>query len=271
MGRHTKSLAIPVLSAAVLLFASAPALAATDQNGAIAQGYTTDSSDITTGALVSLKKGSSHTVELATTDSADRLVGIADEKPLISISNTTSKAQVVINGTALALVSDINGTVKSGDRVAPSPLAGAGMKATADGQIVGTAQSDFVVSKTTTITDKQGKQHQVRLGYVTLQVGTAYYQTASSDLLPPFVQSLANNLAGHQVSLMRILIAGLLLFIGFVSVIILVYGSVRSAMASIGRNPLAAKDIRRGLYQILLIAVVVAGGAALASYVVLRA
>jgi len=247
--------------------------ATSSQNSALAQGYHADNGNgkIVTGAIVGYKPSSSNTVELSTASTADRLVGVAGHNPVVSISGGQSQVQVVLSGTTLVLVSDINGTVKSGDKIAPSPIAGVGMKATTDGQIIGTAQGSATTTKTTSITDKTHKTHTIRIGYVTVQVGSAYYQSPGSDFLPPFMQNIANSLAGRQVSLVRVIVAGLVVLLGFISVIMLVYSGVRSSMQSIGRNPLAAPDIRRGLYQILLIAVVVAGGAALAGYLVLRA
>jgi len=244
------------------------------QSSAIAQGYRVDNGNgrVSEGALVSFTSDNPRdTVELAMTATASRLVGVADQNPAIAISSDKSQVQVVLNGTTTALVSNINGTIHSGDKIAPSPIAGVGMKATTDGEVVGTTQSDFSISRTASIRDESGKKHSVQLGYVTLRVGTAYYQAPGSNFLPPFIQNLAYSLAGRQVSLLRIILAGLVVLLGFMSAVILVYSGVRSAMQAIGRNPLAAANIRRGLYQILLIAIVLAGGGALASYLLLRA
>jgi hypothetical protein len=270
---RTKTLGLAAVLLVPLVVGGTSTLAAADhQSGSIAQGYkTATNSTLAAGSLVSLKKSGSDTIELATSNNAGRLLGVVDRKPLVSITGHESRTQVAIGGATTALVSDINGAIASGDKLTASPIAGIGMKVTASGPIIGIAQSKIVVEKTTYIADKQGKKHQIHLGYVTLQVGASYYQAAGSSLLPPFVQNIADSLAGRPVSLVRALIAGLVLLIGLSSVIILVYGGVHSAITSIGRNPLAAKDIRRGLYQILLIAIIVAGGAALASYLVLRA
>lgn len=262
-----------LLGLVILCVAAGAGAQVAAESGAIAQSYQANDGNgqVSAGALVSFTANGSGTVELATTATAQRLVGIVSKNPTVALGNGTAQTQIVLSGTTLALVSDINGPVKSGDKIAPSPIAGVGMKATTDGQIVGTAQSPVTVSKTTTITDKDHKQHQVKIGYVTLQVGTAYYQAPGSDFLPPFIQNIANSLAGRQVSLIRVLLAALVVLLGFISVVILVSSGVRTAMQSIGRNPLAAPDIRRGLYQVMLIAIVVAGGAALTGYLVLRA
>lgn len=242
-----------------------------NSSSSIAQGFQSDNSkgEVAAGALVSMKEGSLRSVELATNNSADRLVGIIDENPFVTISNQNREAQVVLSGTTRVLVSDINGPVKSGDKITISPIAGVGMRATADSQVVGTAQGDFAATTTKDVADKDGGQHEVRIGHVEIQVGVAYYQAPGSNFLPPFIQNAANSLAGQPVSLIRILICSILLLLGFTTVIILVYTSVRSAMTSIGRNPLAARAIRKGLYQVGFVSLVVVGGTLIASYLVL--
>ncbi len=241
-------------------------------NGSLAQGYAVDTGrgEIVAGALVSLK-GDSRNVELAATDTADRLVGVVDQKPLIVISGGAQESQIVLSGTTSVLVSDVNGNIKAGDKITASPIAGVGMHATSDARIVGVAQTDFDTGKTQTktITDVHGQSHQVRVGYVQLQVGLANYQAPGSNFLPPFVQNLANNLAGKQVSLIRVVFATVLLLFSFVSIGILISSSIRSAMISLGRNPLAAVNIRKSLYQVGGVTLLVLGATLVACYLIL--
>jgi hypothetical protein len=241
--------------------------------GAIAQGFQADAGrgTITSGALVSFQSGS-HKVELAASDNAGRLAGVADQSALITLSNGSKEIQVILSGTTSALVSDINGTIRAGDRVTASPIKGVGMLASTSGRVVGIAKTPFVPesAQTQIITDLHGKQHTVHVGYVPLQVGLAYYQSSSGTFLPPFVQNIANTIAGRQVSLVRILFCTILLLVSFVSLSILIYSAARSAMVSLGRNPLASNEIRKGLLQVGLVTVVVWGGALLACYIILR-
>lgn len=244
---------------------------AQQSSSTIAQGFKADTSEgeMAPGALVSIKAGPSRSVALATTDSVNYLAGIVDENALVTISQGTQETQVVLGGITTALVSDINGTIKRGDKITISPVAGVGMKAVTSSRVVGTAQSDFVEAATRTITDQGGEKHTIHLGHVEIQVDIAYYDAPGSNYLPPFIQNVANGIAGKPVSLIRILICSLLLLLSFVSVTILVYTSIRSAMTSIGRNPLAARAIRKGLYQVGLVSLMVIAGTLLASYVIL--
>ncbi|HJP95789.1 MAG TPA: hypothetical protein VJ843_00295 [Candidatus Saccharimonadales bacterium] len=252
------------------LFVVISPFAHAQSSSSIAQSFTADSAqgDIVNGALVSTK-GSQNTIELTTVDTVNRLVGAVDDKPLVSLSGSSKGVEVVLSGTTNVLVSDINGTIKSGDKITASPIAGVGMKATANGQVVGTAQDTFTSDTTRSITDRDGKSHTVHIGYVRTQIGIAAYQAPGSDLLPPFIQNMANNIAGRPVSLLRILICSVLLLLGFVTAAVLAYSSTRSAMTSLGRNPLASHAIRQGLYQTIVVSLVVVVAALLASYLIL--
>ncbi|HSX07951.1 MAG TPA: hypothetical protein VLG11_03570 [Candidatus Saccharimonadales bacterium] len=264
-------LAVIVASVSLLFGVARPVLA--DQSSStIAQGFQADSDngDIVAGAIVSVKSNNPYAVDLATTDSLGRLAGVVDKNPLVAISSAGKNVEVVLSGTTNVLVSDINGTVHTGDKITASPIAGIGMLATADSQVIGTAQGNLQSTTSTTVTDRKGIKHTVHIGQIPLQVGIAYYQAPGSNFLPPFIQSIANSVAGRQVSLIRVLFCIVILLLAFVSIGILIYTSVRTAITSLGRNPLAAKAIRKGLYQVIVVAIVVLGGALLASYLILN-
>lgn len=249
--------------------APAMALAA---SGTIAQGYGADSNQqMVPGAVVSLKAGTNRQVELASPESADRLVGVVDDQPLVSISDTTSTVQVVLSGTTSVLVSDANGSINSGDKIATSPLIGIGMKATLDSQVVGTAQSSFSGqgAETRTVKDSSGNTKTVRVGRVLMQVAVAYYKVPGSDFLPPFVQRFAYTIAGRPVALVRVIASTLLVLTGLLGFFIIVSSSIRNAMTATGRNPLAAGAIRKGLLQMGLVAIGLLAGTVLAAYLVL--
>ncbi|HSX02885.1 MAG TPA: hypothetical protein VLI05_06270 [Candidatus Saccharimonadia bacterium] len=262
----------------VLIVASwwgaAPVMAAAlASSGSIAQGFVADSrqGQIAAGALVSFTTGSSRSVELATTASAGRLAGVVDQSPLVVISGGAQEAQVVLSGTTTVLVSDINGPIHASDKITASPIAGVGMLATADSQIVGAAQASFDTAhaQSRSLKDRSGQAHTVHLGTIPIQIGVAYYQAPGSNFLPPFIQSLANSVAGRPVSLLRVMLSTVLLLLGFVCMAVLIYSSVRSAITSLGRNPLAAVAIRAGLYQVGGVVLVTIGGILVACYFIL--
>lgn len=272
MTKHIRKVAGGLLGCLLLLNLFFSATLGAESNGAIAQGFSADTGkgDIVAGSIVSFKS-SSRDVELATSDSADRLAGIADQNPLLLISGGGKEAQVVLSGSTAVLVSDINGTIHAGDKITASPIAGVGMLASNETRIVGTAQTDFDTSKTVmkSVADTSGKFHSIHIGSIPIQVGLAYYTPPGGNFLPPFLQSFANSIAGKQVSIVRITFCAALLLFTLISLGILISSTIRSAMLSLGRNPLAAPSIRKSLYQVGGVTVAVLAGALLASYLIL--
>jgi hypothetical protein len=267
------------VAAGLLLFAAAQAPAsAAKESAAIAQGFSAgnnEASKMVSGALASTAKGSPDKIELATLSNASRLVGIVNSAPLLTISDGNTEVQVVISGKSEALVSDINGSVKAGDRISASPLSGVGMRATVDSQIVGVAQTDQPAdsSNTTTtrkIKDAKGVDHTIHVGTVSLQVGTSYYQAPGSNFLPPVVQRIANSIAGRSVSFFRILLSGIVLITTLSAIFILLHTSTKASIMSIGRNPLAANAIRGSLRNVIIVSVIVLAFGVTASYSLLR-
>lgn len=266
-------LAVALLLALVVVPFGSLAHAQNGDTQAIAQGFSIsgDKSDFVAGALVSTKKSNEKAVELATLENTARLAGVVSTKPLVALGDGSSQTQVVISGTVPVVVSDMNGNIRAGDKITASPIAGVGMLADSSNQVVGTAQSDFDTgsSKSQSITDTSGKKREVHIGRVTVLIGISFYQAPSSGYIPPFVQGLANNIAGRPVSLMRILVCSILLLLAFVITAALLYTSIRSGIISIGRNPLAAAAIRRGLIQIGVAVVLILALVLLASYIIL--
>ncbi len=226
-----------------------------DSTAAISQGFKTSETDLATGALVSLTSGSQNTIELTNIDRVNQLVGVIGDKPLIELSNKNDKeAQVVISGTTVTLVSDINGDIKAGDKITASPINGIGMHASSSSLVVGTAQVDLksVETASRTITDKEGKPQTVKVGALPVQINVTYYAAPEekNTFLPPFLQSLANSVAGKDVSPVRVLVSTLVLAFGFISIAVLLYSSTRSSIISIGRNPLSEGAVRKSLFEV---------------------
>jgi hypothetical protein len=222
------------------------------QAAAIAQSFETDESKVVEGALVSLQPGKPGSVELASASNAHQLVGVVGKDPLIELGGGNGNVQVITNGTALALVSDLDGEVKTGDKITASPILGIGTKASSGVMVVGTAQADLSSVKTTEhfITDTDGQVHTVKIGLIPTQVSVAFFsEPGSKTYVPEFLQELANSVAGRQVSPLKVIIAVLILILSFVSIAVLLYAAVKSSIISIGRNPLSASSVRKGLLQ----------------------
>jgi hypothetical protein len=230
---------------------------AQSSDAAISQGYQTKAADIEAGDLVSLDPSNQAYIELANSARTRLLLGVVEDKPLVALSTSVNQVQVTTGGVAPALVSDMNGAIQLGDKVTTSPINGVGMKATTTAEIVGTAQEDLSAVKTVpfSIKDTHGNKRTVRIGMIPIQVSVAYYTVSSgqtTSTLPSFVQQTANAVAGHSVSAVRSMISLLVVLLGVASAGVILYSSIRSTIVGVGRNPLAVKSIRRGLYEVAL-------------------
>ena len=242
-------------------------------NSSIAQGFQTQDPGVTAAALVGVSRDDPKAIELSNSDNLENLVGIVNDKPLIELSDGGNSVQVVTSGLTLALVSDLNGTVKSGDKVTASPIEGVSMRATESGVVVGTAQGNLtgVDTETRTITDRNGDKQTVHIGLLPVQVSIAYHSVpeGKSTFVPGFLQELANSVSGRDVSPVRVLAAALILLLLFVSITVLIYSAVRSSIISIGRNPLSEDAVRKSLYEVGLTVLAVLLFAVLIIYLVL--
>lgn len=271
---------VPFAAGAVLVctlcLATLPAYA---QNGssAISQAFSTGGQDLSNGTLVSLEQQDQTAVEIAAPANVGRLVGVVSTQPLLAVSgngSSQSQTQVVVSGTTSALVSDINGSIKAGDKITVSPISGVGMKATASGQIIGTAQSDFAAAsaQTRTIQDTSGHSHVVHVGPLPVQVNVTYFTVPppKSSILPSFLQNIADSIAGHDVSALRLFISGTVLLLGLVSIGVLMSSAVRSSIISIGRNPLSKSAVQKSLFTVGSTAFVILLLVLVAIYLILR-
>jgi hypothetical protein len=220
----------------------------------IAQGFLTDDSNVVSGAIASLKAGTANTVELATVENVDSMLGVAGTDSLIELSGGQGKVQIVTSGQTAVLVSDIAGTIKVGDKITASPIAGVGMKAMTSTVVIGTAQANLSSVKTESreVVSRSGKKQTVHIAAIPVQVDKVFYAAPddTNSFLPPVLQSFAASLAGHQVSAVRVTLAGILVLLLFVVVTVLLYSAVRSSIISIGRNPLSESAVQKSLLQV---------------------
>lgn len=243
-----------VVCAAVMFLVQTPLWAA-GTDAAISQGFST-SEELGQGTLVSLTEDAAKgAVVAANTDNGERLVGIVSDSSLVELSGTTNEVQVATSGTAYAFVSDINGEIKRGDKIAPSPVSGIGMKATESSQVLGTAGEDSSTAKlvsTRVATDRNGIEHTITIRLMTTQINVAYFQKPedTDSFLPSFLTQFANAVVGRDVAPIRVLLSLVLLVAGFGGVAVLLYSSVRSSIISIGRNPLSSDAVHKGMFEV---------------------
>ncbi len=243
-----------VLGASAFVLVVAMSSLSVEGASSIAQTFKTEDKDIVSGALVSLKPGTANSVELSTSQNTDRILGVVGENSLIELSDGTGTVKVATTGEAVVLVSDINGDVKTGDKITSSPIAGVGMKALTSTMVIGTVQADLssVETEDRTIKSKNGDEKTVKIGALPIQVDKVFYQAEQdqNSYVPPALQEFANNLAGRPVSPVRVILSSFLIVFVFITVAVLMYSSIRSSIISIGRNPLSESAVHKSLAQV---------------------
>lgn len=227
---------------------------------AISQSFQASGSGLTIGALVGLQPDSPNTVELANTARIADMVGVVADKPLVELG-AGGDAQVVTSGVTNALVSDINGDITNGDKVTVSPLNGIGMKVSKPTLIIGTAQADLSTAETTerTVTDREGQTQAVNVGLIPIDVSVTFHAATATqqEFVPPFLQNTADAIAGKPVSPVRVIAGLMVMILALISVMVLLYSSVRSSIISIGRNPLSEQAVHKSLLEVGVIVLVI--------------
>jgi hypothetical protein len=216
------------------------------------------------GSVVSLVSSKSDEVQLSDVSNGSRLLGVvvASRDSLLAVNPNTATVQVAANGVAPTLVSNINGDIKVGDRISVSPLSGVAMKAQPDLPNIGTAATAFnnqsANASTQNITNQQGKDSQVGVGFIrlNLNVGTGITSSTNSELNS--LQKIFQSLTGHVISTARIIAALIVAGITLAALSTLIYGSIYGSIISIGRNPLAKFAVLKALQSVLTLALTTA-------------
>jgi hypothetical protein len=223
------------------------------ENGVLSEGYQTEET-LPSGTMVSLAEG--RTVKAANLQNAEELLGVvvAPDDSLISLSSGQKEAQIATGGVVQVIVSDLEGEIKPGQKLSPSPIDGVAMRATQAGRVIGTAQGSFNSTTENTIKrelEYKGEKRNVTIGKVLVLVSVSYVEgDPSKSIIPGFIENLATAVAGRQVSAVRIIISGFLLVLVLILDMVFVYGSVRGSIISIGRNPLSQASISKSLLQV---------------------
>lgn len=232
---------------------------------AVTQGYGSDQV-MQRGMLVQLKKDDPSKVEPVKQDTADKLFGIVvdpNDAP-VTLSADGKKVFVATAGKYDVLVSTQNGNIKAGDYIAVSAIDGIGMKAgTKEPYIIGRALSDYDGTINTIGSSKvkvsDGSNKDVSIGRVQADVLVAGNPLVKPEKpnVPEFLRKAAESIAGKPVPTARIYISIFVFIISTTIAGILMYGGVRSAIISIGRNPLGKKVIIRGMFQVIITGLIV--------------
>lgn len=227
----------------------------------VTQGYGTDQS-LQRGMIVQLKKSDTTKVEPVTQATIDQMHGVvvdANDAP-VTLSAEGQKVFVATTGHFQVLVNTQNGPIANGDYITISAISGIGMKAdTVEPLVIGKALASFDgktnAITTSEITDSTGAKRKIAIGRIDIDitVGRNPLLKATQANLPEFLRKASEAIAGKPVNPVRVYIGVVVFVIAAVVSGTLMFGGVRSAIISIGRNPLSKKSIIRGMFQVVIV------------------
>jgi hypothetical protein len=247
---------LTVVGAVVVLLPAAIVAATT---ATISRSYAS-TQPIDPGNIVSLTSLNSKTVTLANTTNSDKIIGVAvaEDGSVIAVDPDQSKVQIVTSGMADVLVSDLNGDIKAGDKVAVSPFDGIGMKSGQGERVIGLAQTNFSAASdsltTKQVTDKSGHERTLKIGRLQLSVLIGDDTSGDDGKKLNSLQTYVKSLTGRSVPTYRIVVSLGVAVVTLVALVVLVYSGVYSSIVAIGRNPLAQGAVLKALGRVLLIA-----------------
>lgn len=246
---------------------------------AVSEGYNSDQI-LQKGMIVRLKEGDATKVETVGADNAQHVHGVvvaANDTP-VTLAKDGQKVFVSNNGHFDVLVSTQNGSINSGDYISVSSLAGVGMKTTnREPFIIGRALASFDgktnVLSTVAIKDSNGKSQTVQLSRLSVDIlGNQKNPLlkATEPNVPELLRKASEAVAGKPVNATRAYIGLIVFIITTIVAASLLYGGVRSAITSIGRNPLSRKSIFRGMLQVIITGLIVFITGIFGVYLILR-
>lgn len=232
----------------------------------VTQSYSADSV-LQRGMIVGLSKDDPHRVETVNLDQFDRVHGVVIQPSDSAVLLGSEKEQTYVarTGRFVVIVSNQNGDIGAGDYIALSSLSGIGMKAgSKDLVIVGKATESFKASDsaqligTATVKSVNGDQQKIGLGRVVVDINVGKNPLLKSDdSLPSVLRRASEYIAGKPVSPVRVYMSIAILVATTLIAGSLIYSSVRSSLIAVGRNPLSKRSIIRGMFQVVIIGLMV--------------
>jgi hypothetical protein len=215
------------------------------------------SGDYPLGSLVSIKQTEPISIELANLGNNNYLTGVAvaEEDSLLNINRPGGNIHVATSGDVEVFVSEINGSIATGDFIGASWISGVAMRANegSEQKLLGVALQGF----------SKDSENQVLITDVDIPTGTRnaiagkiivrlFDRDIGTDtsLEQSGIESLAQRIAGKDVAYIRVLVAaGLFLLSAIISGVFLA-NAIRGSFISLGRNPLASSSIFASLMQV---------------------
>lgn len=260
---------------AVFAVFSAFIWAGTSYAQTVLQGYGSDES-LQRGMLVSLKDGDESKVVALTQENTEKFKGVVveqNESP-VTISSDERQNFVATVGPYDMLVSDETGAIKPGDYLAVSSTPGIATKAKDyHTYVVGVAVTEFNGTGDVLSTAKTEDGQETHIGRVLADVAFAknpYSSDPNKNKVPEVLKRIGESIADKPVTNFRLYLA-ITIFVGTAIISgTMLFSGIRSAVISIGRNPLSKASIYRGLFQVILFGLIIFLTGVFGVYLVLK-
>jgi hypothetical protein len=120
--------------------------------------------------------------------------------------------------------------------------------------------------------DTSGKDFEVSIARLQIQINVARNPLLKSTEaeLPDALKRITDTIAGKQTSPFRGYVSLAVFVLSTVAAASLMYGGVRSAMISVGRNPLSKKSIMRSMLQVIVSGLIIFITGLFGVYLILR-
>lgn len=232
------------------------------------------SNDVVKGMIVSVDQEDTNSVEQAHVNNAEYVIGVAVDQASSSIVFDNDDAvYVATGGTVGVFVSTVGGDIVKGDLITVSTVGGVGRKKLADApgqKVIGVAKSDFDESSPNAERITLENAGEISIGVVEVELLlSGALDTQDENFETNVLIRIGQRLAGRPVSLSQVIITASVITVTFVVSGALLFGAIKGSFTAIGRNPLSAKTIYRGMMRASIISLIVMALGIAAGYVVL--
>lgn len=244
--RHARLLlAVLSLTTMVLLPVAAQA------DDIAARGFKTEG-ELQPGWVVAMSDSASDTVKAAPADNLKKMFGVVidpSKAPATVRKESNKQSYVVTSGTFPVLVNTQNGEIKPGDYLSMSLTDGIAGKATRQqGYVLGRAIDGFDGQNRVLVGGGNGTAIGRVQAEINITINPLQYTGVS---IPEPLRRAGEAIAGKTISSERIYAALGVFTVCVLLAAVLLWGGVRSAIVSIGRNPLSRHSIFQGLSQVI--------------------
>lgn len=203
----------------------------------------------------------------------NKMFGIITSQPLLVYRTETPGQPVIRSGITEVNVTTLNGSIKFGDYITSSQIAGKGQKASESGYVVGIALSSFDGANAPQV---QGPRGNVASGKISIAVRIEYAELTNPRFAGRLFGFLGTTLlenvsdpkqAGAAV---RVIAAGIILLLSFSFAFLVFARSIPKSIEAIGRNPLAKSTIQFSMVINIILLIVTGIIGIIASILIIR-